>query len=185
MKWDSMITRPGLLLAGTFSLLACGGGSGAAKPSQVSTTSANVSASSTTDTADDHVRDLETQRDDARRRAEDAEKRADAVEEARLRDKYALRTLLERDVLLHDVWSELDRIDHAIQVLKTEMPQARPARRTQIEKTVKDAVTKRNEVDKAIRQVHTISNAEWRQFAYGIASEVEEIESKLDSLESL
>ena len=186
MKGDRMLTRQGLLLAAILGLCACGSGSRATKASQVSTTSASVSASSSaTDEASAHLRDLENQRDDARRRAENAEKRADAVEEARAEDKYVLRTLLERDVLLHDVWSELDRIDRAIQVLKTEIPQARPARRTQIEKTVKDAVTKRNEVDKALRQVHAVSSADWRQFAFGIASEVEEIESKLDSLESL
>ena len=173
----------GLPLAGALCLgcvAGCGGGAHATNAG-VSTTAAKVPAGG----ADaSRVHELEGQRDDARRRATDAEARADAAEAQHARDEHVLGLLLERGVLLQDAWNELAHIDEAIRSLKAEAPKASAKQRARIEKAVKHASAKREEIDDALRQTYSVKSEDWRAFAVGVVTEVEQLENDLESVKA-
>src|SRR5438270_5723888 len=127
---------------------------------------------------------LESERDIAKQQAAQAQQRAQEDERQLAADQRRLTEVRERDGFERDVAAKLDRIDMAIRKLQADIPRANGERRAKLQRTLRDLTSRREVVDRDVRRIHVVSEADWRNFALGVDNRVDAIDLELRGVEA-
>jgi hypothetical protein len=176
---------PWLRAVGCFGLTvlaaACGGRSQTSPPPTVSSGHVQNAPVETTSAT---INRLQSERDSAQQQAAEAKQRAQEDERQLAADQRRLAEVKERDGFERDIATKLDRIDMDLRKLQAEIPRSNGEKKAKLQRAVRDLTSRREAIDRDVRRIHTVPEADWRNFALGIDTRADAIDIELRAAEA-